>query len=337
MWSNPYNVSDAEDLIRTPKLDVPLWSENLYFFAHDGAAGLCVFAHMSRLSPDPRVWEGNLAITLPDGTVLVNRSIGYSPNLAWTGQLGLDCIEPNRRWHWHFNGVAQHTDGQQLATSARLPDARVPVELDLTFYAVHPVWAKEDMDGQDGADFHIEQGGRFRGRVRWGDEIVSMDCTGWRDHSAGPRSYESLQGNIMAACIFPSHKTLLATLIWAGDSEDIHLHNFGYIVDGDHFQDLTIVKAPTLSSPDNMPRSVSFELDVGGARGILKAEALNSITHTLMRPQGMEFGNIPIDPQTALFCSAPTRYEWQGEVGYGWMDRAFRIGHFTGAVPFPTL
>jgi hypothetical protein len=121
-------------------------------------------------------------------------------------------VVPNQQWRWHFSGVIQETNSQQQAASSRLPDARLPVTLDLIFDAVvHPVWSMKDTSGYDWGHFHTEQGGRFKGRISWGDETVELNCTGWRDHSVGPRNFGTLAGNVMAVCVFPSGKTLQAS------------------------------------------------------------------------------------------------------------------------------
>jgi len=69
--ANPYQVRDELDHIHAPRFDIQNWSENLLFWAHDGAKKTAIFVHFSRLTPDPRMWEGVVAILRPGGDVLL--------------------------------------------------------------------------------------------------------------------------------------------------------------------------------------------------------------------------------------------------------------------------
>ena len=61
------------------------------------------------------MWEGAMAVLRPNGQVLIDRSIGFSAEVADSGPMAFECVEPNRRWRLRFNGVAQAADSAALA------------------------------------------------------------------------------------------------------------------------------------------------------------------------------------------------------------------------------
>ena len=328
---NPYQVPDAADRIRTPVFDVPNWSENLFFWAHDGASGTAVFAHLSRLTPDPRMWEGAMAVLRPNGQVLIDRSIGFSADVADSGPMTFECIEPNRRWRLRFSGVVQASTSAALATTDYLPDATSRLEMDLRFDAVNPVWSLgSEATQQDWASFHTQQGGNVTGSIRINDESIPMDCGGFRDHSVGPRTYDGLIGNFWACCVFPSGKTFMAFKVWSE-----HLQqpmSRGFIATRDRIEEVDVVEAPDLAVADGSPRAICMTLKQGQGdkKIVIEGKGETSITFHLTRPIGMRIGFRADDPKVCIDTHVAMTYTWDGETGYGWLERIRRAGYLAG-------
>jgi len=326
---NPYQVADALDLIRSPRFDIPNWSENLFFWTHDGASKTAVFAHFSRLTPDPRMWEGVMAVLRPNGEVLIDRRIGFSPEAGDCGPMAFDCLEPNRRWRLTFKGTAQATTSAALATSDYLADAPARLEMDILFDAINPVWSLgSQASEQDWASFHTQQAGRTIGFLKIDDETIWLDCHGFRDHSVGPRVYDGLIGNFWACCVFPSGRSFMAFKVWSE-----HLDkpmSRGFIATPDGIEEIEVLEAPDLESADGAPRSVQIMLRQGTEHLKIEGHGETSITFHLTRPIGMRFGYRADDAKQCIDTHIAMEYTLDDETGYGWLERIRRAGYLAG-------
>jgi hypothetical protein len=327
--ANPYQVRDELDHIHAPRLDIPNWSENLLFWAHDGACKTAIFVHFSRLTPDPRMWEGVVAILRAGGEALIDRRIGFSPELADNGPMAFECIEPNRRWRLRFKGTAQAVSSAALAAGDDFPDAPERLEVDLLFDAVNPVWSLgAEAKQQDWASFHTQQGGRINGFIRIGETPLWLDCLGFRDHSVGARTYNGLVGNFWACCVFPGGRSFMAFKVWSE-----HLQqpmSRGFIATRDTIEEIEIFQAPDLAGADGAPRDVAIVLGQGQVRHEIAGHGETSITFHLTRPIGMRFGYRADDAAMCIDTHVAMEYSWDGETGYGWLERIRRAGYLAG-------
>ena len=76
--ANPYGVDPALDRLPAPEAHEPGSSENLVCVGNDAGSGIAFYAHLSRIAPDPALWEGVLCMHLPNGDTLASRSFGES-------------------------------------------------------------------------------------------------------------------------------------------------------------------------------------------------------------------------------------------------------------------
>ena len=270
-----------------------------------------------------------MAIMRADGKVLIDRRIGFSPDVGDNGPMAFECIEPNRRWHLRFKGTVQATTSAALATTDYLPDAPTQLEMDLLFDAVNPVWSLgSEAKEQDWASFHTQQGGRINGFVRIDDESIWMDCGGFRDHSVGPRTYDGLVGNFWSCCVFPSGRTFMAFRVWSE-----HLQkpmSRGFIATRDSIEEVEVLNAPDLESADGTPRSVSIVLKQGDKEIVITGSGETSINFHLTRPIGMRFGFRADDDKVCIDSHVAMEYVMDGEKGYGWLERIRRAGYLAG-------
>ena len=51
-----------------------------------------------------------------------------------------------------------------------------------------------------------------------------------------------------------------------------------------------------------------------------------SFPFNLLRPTGMRPGIDTAERDGMVAVQCPTRYRWNGEVGYGWLERTRRLG-----------
>jgi hypothetical protein len=315
----PDDIDASIDLIRTaiPE-NQPDWTENIAWSLHDPKTGVSIFAHLGRLQPDRRIWEGLSLIYLPDGT-LVNRSLGVSLAQARNGEYHYQPIIPAKLWHYKFDGVAQRVDPQALL---HRPLGDEPFEVaayDLVFDALQPVFNMHHSN-RESERMHLEHAGRFQGTVTAAGRRYDIDCTGYRDHSVSRRTFTTLDTETWTNCAFPSGRVFSLLEVRRGERR---------ILEGQVFIDGKMELAKPLDVPDLQdsaggPHSGTIALESASGRHDIQWEIIDGrfLPFQLMRPVGMRPGIDLADPDNMLAVESPAKFTWGGEVGFGWMERA---------------
>jgi len=123
-----------------------------------------------------------------------------------SGPLRLECVDPTRQWRLRYRG-SEARRIEDTTAFAREPGVTwrssqtLDVEFDLDWQAEFPVHVLS-RDGsllpdQESSDMvygkhHLEQFGRITGTMRLGDDTIAIkEAPSFRDHSWGPRIWES--------------------------------------------------------------------------------------------------------------------------------------------------
>lgn len=319
----------ADELPHTPPRDVPLWTENYAWVCYDPAVGVGVMAHLGRTPFDPRLWRGTAVAFLPGGGLRAARTVGRpaAPEIAGNGALALTCVRPFERWNLRFDGAARPTDRADVARRL-VPDIDLELlRLDLDFQALAPVWdLGAAMGNQDWGHAHHEQAGRYTGTVTTGADTHTLDCTGFRDHTTGPRDFGRFRRTFWSHGEFPSGRVFCVLRIW--DEQDNVSLNQGFVYDGTRLRPAVPGELPTLTDPDGSPHRVTVCFDADGPVEIT-GEVVHSTAFALHEPNDLAIGTDHARPGTKVIVEAPTRYEWDGEVGWGWLERSRVLGEIS--------
>lgn len=176
--------------------DVPNWSENFAFVCFDPKAGIGFFTHIGRWRRDLALWREIVAVALPDGTVLVHRGIGNAfatPEGPGGSNFSVHVDKPGERFALSFLGAARRVAEEVLFEGPLRDGPHFRLQFDVTFEGAAPPWDlsaaghKTDFVGAG----HVEQFGRFTGTIRLDGESWRIDTIGNRDHSRGPRVFDS--------------------------------------------------------------------------------------------------------------------------------------------------
>ncbi len=307
-----------------PRADVPLWSENYAFVCFDPERETGVFIHLGRLPHNPDLWRGTTAALLPGGELSISKSVGLSadPALASSGALSLKCERPFERWSLHQDGMAMRTDSEAAAAGLVVDRPVERLAYELAYESICPVWDLTDwMRAQQWGHAHIEQAGRFSGRLQAGGRTIELDCTGFRDHTLGPRNFANLNRTCWAHAEFPSGRVFCALRIWSPEDEVVLNQGFAY--EGGQMRYLDPGEMPTLTAPDASPRE--FGVTLGDGEVSIGGEVLHALPFMLDEPNDLLVGTDPSRTTTKVIVEAPSRFDWDGEVGYGWLERSRRI------------
>lgn len=319
-------IVDHDRIQQVP--ETPGWSENLVAAVHDPAAGRSVWAHWSRIPAAPHVWEGIIAVYLPDGELLVSRSFGPAPeaHAASNGPLSFTCDEPGQHWRLRFDGMARRATSVALAAGGLVDGEVERLEVDLDFSGLHPMWsAHGEMDDQVWATAHLEQACRITGSVTTSHGPTPIDTAGFRDHSYGPRDYSRMSGDTWCTAVFPSGRTLLALQVWQEDGPTLAV---GFLGDGDELHHATAVELPRLADGDGAP--TRFEGAITTALGThrFRCETAHRMTWTMDHPVGMAPG--ARDTHALMRCvESPAIVTLDGETAAGWIEKSLRPNRFT--------
>jgi hypothetical protein len=174
------------------------FNESMYFNFYDRTQRLGGFVRIGN-RPNEQYAETTIAIYQPDGTALFNYKRPQIPDNERfrAGGMEFRVIEPFKRLHVSYGGKAVF-----LARPLDLADPKQaftgnpfrPVELDLEYEGLSPMYGGEAEDTSSEMVFakgHYEQHVRARGRVRIDGRETDIDGFGLRDHSWGPRSWQS--------------------------------------------------------------------------------------------------------------------------------------------------
>jgi hypothetical protein len=181
------------------------FNESMYFNFFDPAHQLGGWVRIGNRANQGYA-ERTVCLYLPDGTVAFDYG---RPEIAdndafRAGGLHFEVLEPFKRLQVSFEGAVLHlADGQAMAhpKSAYADSPRIQVTLDLAFEGVSPMLGGEpesedgnpleDAHGGDFALGHYEQHVFATGKVTVGAQSWQVAGAGLRDHSWGPRHWQS--------------------------------------------------------------------------------------------------------------------------------------------------
>jgi hypothetical protein len=322
----PAWLRDVDELPHAPE-PVPLWCENYLTYMWAPDAGVGVWTHMCHRGGPPERWDEKVLITLPGDRVLAAKAIGPGVAAAaatgpQTCALALRCAEPYRRWTMHFDGDARLLGAAELFDAPVADGSHTPVQLRLELAALGPAYdfGEQHLD-QSWGHGHYEQHLSFSGSIQVGDAPpVSLAGTGLRDHSWGPRDYAQIGSTAWIHGQFPdSGRTFMAVAVTGKPPRP----QFTHAVAGDaaHSAPATVGALPLLV--DARDAGAGYELVIDGS--VIRAELLDTVRMAFVGPTEIALGRHRGEHVNHDYLIAFTRFEWDGEVGYGVTDRTVEL------------
>jgi hypothetical protein len=327
---SPVETDPRVDELYLPDPLPPEYSENLIMMGYDAASECGFFWHWSRMHSDPDLWEGLITIYLPGGELLVERAFGTQGNnvdVADSGHCSFTVEQPLQRWHARFDGNAARTTTDAAASGLVADSGTVRLTADLLFDGVSPVFsAGVAMDNQDWGDGHLEQGGRVTGEITIDGRRVAIDCLAFRDHTWGRRNYEGLDRHAWCYGFFPSGRIFL--VLEAVHDPDEYAQ-FGWVAQDGKMVLAKPRQTPDLEDPAGAPRRFTIALESSLGDMSVEVEMLHAMSFHLKAPLEMPLGTDWSSPRNTINVEGPTVCEWNGERGYGWIERTSRVSRMS--------
>ena len=222
------------------------WTEHYFFqgYDFDREYGVCI--HMGRLVDDPEIWRPTIQVYLPSEELLVTTLWGRNGHPFGPGAspLKISCIEPLRYWSIEYDGVGQRVTRQELMADI-IQDAPVePIRFHLLFEAAGPVYGRsQDMpEGRSVGNFHTEQIMKMRGHFHHRGKVFTVKGYGARDHSAGPRDYGPVIGDIWFQSQYENGDCLMVQIVRFTEAEV--RSSYYYRADSGKLEIVEVLRAP---------------------------------------------------------------------------------------------
>jgi len=283
-------------------------------------------------------WEAHdfqLNVCFADGRVFRAREAGRPrppldaagrPRVLGTGPVEFRCVTPYQTWTVSYRGEADAT------TTARLiagdgQFTRTDLEFHVETTMAVPPWEQGTLSAQardlladtDQGDLmgrgeRIEQLFRSAGSLKVDGREYTFSGSGLRIKRQGTRQLSGFWGHCWQSAVFPSGKGFGYIAYPPRDADDVP-YNEGFLFDGDGaLVPARVVAAPWLRELVARDEDVSLVLEAAdGRRAAIKGTTYAPTHDRFHRPQ---LPNFPVLSQAGV------RYEWDGEVSYGMLERS---------------
>jgi hypothetical protein len=291
--------------------------------------------------------EFQLNVSLADGRVFRAREPGAPhspldadgrPRVLGAGPVEFRCVEPYQTWTVTYDGAADATSVAALI-AGNDDSRRAHVEFQVTLTMAVPPWeqgsltqeARDQLDNTEQGDImgrgeRIEQLCTTVGVLRVDGEEHSFTGSGLRIKRQGIRQLSGFWGHSWQSAVFPSGRGF-GYIAYPPRTEDEQTYNEGYVYwPGDKaLTPARVVTAPWLRELVEKDEDVSLVLETSDGRRIAIGGTTYAPTHDRFhRP---EYPNFPVMFQGGI------RYEWDGEVSYGMLERSSMHDKITWPAP----
>lgn len=315
---SPRNLEVVSEFPAQEYPDLPLWTENYCFVCYDPNTGIGLWTHLGRAPFDPTLWRELSFVYLPSGERLVNKGYGRgeTPHGPGGATMSFQCVVPWNEWKARRDGGSTRTSVKELYHGMPGDRAHERVSFDLNLHARSPVWDWGEVeDTHQWGKVHYEQLVRVDGSITVGGAEIPFDGAGLRDHTRGPRDFTVFSSHIWSWGNFPSGKGFILLHLVVGGQ---HLTRAVLLRDGT-LVDEVLANSPVLT--DRSQHADSYVLELGEHR--ISAEILHPFPNGFDGPNDICIGYDPGVTTTANFESL-SRFEWDGEIGYGHTERSLR-------------
>lgn len=195
---------DPADEYMHPLEEDSNFNESMYFNVFDSEAGVGGFFRLGNRANEGRA-EMTACLFLPDGQVafMFDRPTITHNDAFDAGGMRFEVVEPFRELTVSYDGQVVLLDDPLVMADPRRAFKESPwtgCRADLTFTGISPMYGGEPVNddgspipesGEGFARGHYEQHTAATGTITVGDRTWTVDGLGVRDHSWGPRHWQS--------------------------------------------------------------------------------------------------------------------------------------------------
>jgi|SRR5271165_2201573 len=309
------------DLPQVGYQDPPDHLEAYWMYGYDPASHVGHYLYLAAEKGDVLLRRESVFLLLPDGSVLAQGGSGRNSRgaVAAGDRLRLECLEPFHRWRGRYAGPVYRLAGDEIVAGPRPGSELVDVTVDVEVTSVAAPWNTEGDWGERPPSLRYHQFYEARGTVETSGTRYSFAGPGFRSHSRRRRDMPDFTGHAIINGLFPSGRGFGLLRYRATAERPERGRGFLY-VDG-VLHDADVVVWPHLDQAVPRGERLTIELRAGRHLAVITAETIAS-TFVTPTPQGRTYGAHPGDGPGTVISPAFARYEWDGETGYGGLERS---------------
>lgn len=312
----------------------PLWCENYLSYVWSPSNEIGIFIHLCRKPGLIPLWDEQVIVALPGDRYLLAK--GFSRGRVEQNGFSICgvtycCDEPFAKWTKHFHGGVRLLNGDEYRAGPLKDNIHLPAEFELTFTAMSPPFDYGEMTLEEGESCgfygnsgHYEQHHEVRGHLALQGERYELAGTGMRDHSWGSRDYAVIGCSTWYHGQFPkSGRSFMAVNVTGLPPKQA----FQFAAVGNRTS-ITVAQAIGVQAAKSPAEcGTDYEFQLVGQEGIstIRAQILNSPRASLLGTSEIGLGTFSSGEANHHYVNAFTRFEWDGEIGYGLSDRSFDI------------
>jgi hypothetical protein len=309
------------DLPQVGFKEPPDHHEAYWLYGYDPATGVGHYLYLAAEKDDVLLRRESVFILLPDGSVLAQNGVGRgSRGTAAAGdRLRLECLEPFRRWRGRYAAPVHRLAGEEIIIGPRpgadLTEAVIEVEVE----SVAAPWNTEGNWGEQPPSLRYHQFYDARGTVTVSGITYPFAGPGFRSHSRRRRDMPGFTGHAIINGRFPSGRGFGLLRYRASPGRPERGRGFLYLDGVAH--DADVVAWPHLDEAVPGGERLTIELHAGPHKAVITALTVASAFVT-PAPEGRRYGAHVGDEPGTVISPAFARYEWDGETGYGGLERS---------------
>jgi hypothetical protein len=295
--------------------------EAYWLYGYDPVAQVGHYLYLTAEKDDMLLRRESVFVLLPDGSVLARSGAGRNSRGATAAgdRLQLECLEPFRRWRGRFAAPVHRLAGDEIVAGPRPGSELVETVIDVEVTSAAPPWNTEGDWGEQPPSLRYHQFYDARGTVTVAGAVYPFAGPGFRSHSRRRRDMPGFTGHAIINGRFPSGRGfgLLRYRATADRPERGRgfLYLDGVLHDGD------VVAWPHLDEAVPGGERLTIELHAGRHQALITAETIAS-TFVTAAPEGRKYGAHVGDQPGTVISPAFARYQWDGETGYGGLERS---------------
>ena len=295
--------------------------EAYWLYGYDPVARVGHYLYLAAEKDDPLLRRESVFVLLPDGSVLAQQGAGRNSEGATAAgdRLRLECLEPFGRWRGRYAAPVYRLAGDQIVTGPGAGGELVEAVIDVTVESVAAPWNTEGDWGEQPPSLRYHQFYDARGTVEVAGTTYPFAGSGFRSHSRRRRDMPGFTGHAIINGRFPSGRGFGLLRYRATAHHPERGRGFVYL-DG-VFHDADVVAWPHLDKAVPGGERLTIELDAGRHKAVITAETIASVFVT-PSPEGPRYGAHVGDAPGTVISPAFARYQWDGETGYGGLERS---------------
>jgi hypothetical protein len=299
----------------------PDHNEAYWLYGYDPTAKVGHYLYLVAEKEDVLLRRESVFVLLPDGTVLAQNGSGRKSRgaIAAGDRLELQCLEPFQRWHGRYISAMHRLRGAEIlhgpAPDSELVDAEVNIEV----RSVAAPWNTEGSWGEQPPSLRYHQFYDAVGTVTVDGVSYPFAGSGFRSHSRRRREMAGFTGHAIISGRFPSGRGFGLLRYRAAADRPERGRGFLYIDGTIHNAD--VVSWPHLSEARVHGERLAIELEANGYRAMIGASTIGAAFVTPTRGS-RTYGAHPGGGGGSILSPAFARYDWDGEIGYGGLERS---------------